>query len=157
VTTAYTLVSTITSSWPLLGSGFQCRTFSFFWVPELSPTSATKNSSQRLNPHRLSNSLTNQLTATKSKSKLKSELLYDWLFTANQFVLATSPLRLTIRDFISTEPLPSQSLCNIFSNKKVGLPFMNMLGLLSHIRIAFTDCIENTVPLLQCNCCVCVC
>jgi hypothetical protein len=28
------------------------------------------------------------------------ELLYDWRFTANQFVLATSPLRLTISNFI---------------------------------------------------------
>jgi hypothetical protein len=30
----------------------------------------------------------------------ESELLYDWLFTANQFVLATSPLRPTTRIFI---------------------------------------------------------
>jgi hypothetical protein len=28
------------------------------------------------------------------------ELLYDWRFTANQFVLATSPLRLMTRNFI---------------------------------------------------------
>jgi hypothetical protein len=28
-------------------------------------------------------------------SSQESELLYDWLFTANHFVLATSPLRLT--------------------------------------------------------------
>jgi hypothetical protein len=33
------------------------------------------------------------------KSKSKSELLYDWQFTAKQFVLAPSPLRLMIRDF----------------------------------------------------------
>jgi hypothetical protein len=31
----------------------------------------------------------------------ESELLYDWRFTANQFVLATSPLRPTTRIFIS--------------------------------------------------------
>jgi hypothetical protein len=30
----------------------------------------------------------------------ESELLYDWRFTANQFVLAPSPLRLTISNFI---------------------------------------------------------
>jgi hypothetical protein len=30
----------------------------------------------------------------------ESELLYDWRFTANQFVLATSPLRLTTNTFI---------------------------------------------------------
>jgi hypothetical protein len=31
----------------------------------------------------------------------QSQLLYDWRFTANQFVLPTSPLRLTNRIFIS--------------------------------------------------------
>jgi hypothetical protein len=33
--------------------------------------------------------------------KSKSELLYDWRFTANQFVLASSPLRPTTRFFFS--------------------------------------------------------
>jgi hypothetical protein len=33
-------------------------------------------------------------------SESESELLYDWRCTANQFVLATSPLRLTISNFI---------------------------------------------------------
>jgi hypothetical protein len=37
------------------------------------------------------------LAAQSSKSK--SELLYDWRFTANQFVLASSPLRPTARHF----------------------------------------------------------
>jgi hypothetical protein len=37
----HTLVSTVTSSMPLLGSGFQRRTFPFLWVPELFPASAT--------------------------------------------------------------------------------------------------------------------
>jgi hypothetical protein len=32
-------------------------------------------------------------------SKSKSKLLYDWRFTASQFVLASSPLRPTTRDF----------------------------------------------------------
>jgi hypothetical protein len=39
----HTLVSTVTSSLPLLTSGFQRRTFPFLWVPELSPTSATSS------------------------------------------------------------------------------------------------------------------
>jgi hypothetical protein len=34
---------------------------------------------------------------SKSKSNSKSKLLYDWLFTANQFVLASIPLRPTTR------------------------------------------------------------
>jgi hypothetical protein len=33
-------------------------------------------------------------------SESDSELLYDWRFTANQFVLATSPLRLATTNFI---------------------------------------------------------
>jgi hypothetical protein len=44
--------------------------------------------------------LTHSLTA-----KSKSKLLYDWRFTANQFVLASSPLRPTTRFFFSAELL----------------------------------------------------
>jgi hypothetical protein len=36
---------------------------------------------------------------------ITSKLLYDWQFTANQFVLVPSLLRLTTRDFFSTETL----------------------------------------------------
>jgi hypothetical protein len=39
------------------------------------------------------------LPQSKSKSTLK--LLYDWRFTADQFVLASSSLRLTTRDFFN--------------------------------------------------------
>jgi hypothetical protein len=35
----------------------------------------------------------------KTESESESELLYDWRFTANHFVLAPSPLRITTRDF----------------------------------------------------------
>jgi hypothetical protein len=44
----HTLVSTVTSSLPLLGSGFQRRIFTV-WVPELSPASTTSFSEQQLN------------------------------------------------------------------------------------------------------------
>jgi hypothetical protein len=37
----------------------------------------------------------------------ESELHYDWRFTANQFVLAPSPLRFTTTVFFATEPLQS--------------------------------------------------
>jgi hypothetical protein len=37
---------------------------------------------------------------TRSESESEAELLYDWWFTANQFILATSPLALTASDFI---------------------------------------------------------
>jgi hypothetical protein len=36
---------------------------------------------------------------TESESESESELLYDWRFTASQFVLAPNPLRLTTRDY----------------------------------------------------------
>jgi hypothetical protein len=36
-TITQTLVSTVTSSLPLLGNVFQRRTFPFIWVPELTP------------------------------------------------------------------------------------------------------------------------
>jgi hypothetical protein len=42
----------------------------------------------------------NGLQGIISPEESESELLYDWRFTANQFVLATSPLRLTTSNFI---------------------------------------------------------
>jgi hypothetical protein len=39
-------------------------------------------------------------SVSQSESESESELLYDWRFTASQFVLATSPLRPTTRIFI---------------------------------------------------------
>jgi hypothetical protein len=39
-------------------------------------------------------------SASESESESESELLYDGRFTANQFVLATSPLRPTASNFI---------------------------------------------------------
>jgi hypothetical protein len=36
----------------------------------------------------------------KLKSESESDLLYNWRFSADQFVLATSPLRLTTSNFI---------------------------------------------------------
>jgi hypothetical protein len=49
ITHTNTIVSTVTSSLPLLGSDFQRRTFRFLSVPELYPASATSFS--RLNPN----------------------------------------------------------------------------------------------------------
>jgi hypothetical protein len=43
----------------------------------------------------------------QSESESGSELFYDWRFIASQFVLATSPLKLTTRFFFSTEHLRS--------------------------------------------------
>jgi hypothetical protein len=43
-------------------------------------------------------------TRLPSNWKSRSELLYDCRFTANQFVLAPSPLRLTTGDFFQLNP-----------------------------------------------------
>jgi hypothetical protein len=43
-----TLVSTLTSSLLLLGSGFQQQMFPFLWVPKLSPALAINFSQQQL-------------------------------------------------------------------------------------------------------------
>jgi hypothetical protein len=71
-------------------------------------------------------------TSTRSKSKL----LYDWQFTANQFVSASSPLRLTTRDFCPQPSPCGKSLCNIISDEKMGLSLMNMTGLSPSVPIA---------------------
>jgi hypothetical protein len=47
LTHTHTLVSTVTSSLAIVGSGFQRQTFSFLRVPELLPASATSFSQQR--------------------------------------------------------------------------------------------------------------
>jgi hypothetical protein len=47
----------------------------------------------------ISHNCTYQLTQLNIKVKVKVTL-YDWRFTANQFVLAPSPLGYTIRDFL---------------------------------------------------------
>jgi hypothetical protein len=75
---------------------------------------------------------------SKLKSKSKSKLLYDWRFTASQFVLVSSPLRLTMREFFFQLNLCSHSTCVTLSDEKMGLSLMNMLGLSSSVRIAHT-------------------
>jgi hypothetical protein len=40
------------------------------------------------------------ISSQLTQSQPEAELLYDWRFTDNQFVLATSPLRLTTSNFI---------------------------------------------------------
>jgi hypothetical protein len=41
-----------------------------------------------------------RISLHRGRTQSKSKLLYDWRFTANQFVLTSSPLRPTIRDFV---------------------------------------------------------
>jgi hypothetical protein len=66
------------------------------------------------------------------ESESESELLYNWLFTTNQFVLAPSPLRLTIIIF-PAEHLRLYSLCNILSDDR--------MGFLLQLLLAFTSAV----------------
>jgi hypothetical protein len=70
----------------------------------------------------------------------KSKLLYDWRFTANQFVLASRSLRPMPTAYFFNWTLAVISLCNILSDEKIGLSLMNMLGFLSNVRIAHIAC-----------------
>jgi hypothetical protein len=67
------------------------------------PASHSKSSQLLKRSSLLSHSLTGRLTAT--------DLLYDWRFTANQFVLPTNPLRLTTNNFIFQLRTCGSSLC----------------------------------------------
>jgi hypothetical protein len=52
--------------------------------------------------------------------KTESELLYEWRFTANQYVLATHPLRLTTRDFLQLNSCAhSPYVSSILSKKRM--------------------------------------
>jgi hypothetical protein len=78
------------------GNGFQRRTFLLLRVPELSPClSYQLLTATAHNGWTAVLWLTQQPThSTKITAPTElSELLYDWRFTANQFVLATSLLR----------------------------------------------------------------
>jgi hypothetical protein len=67
------------------------------------------------------------LNSTKSESE--SELLYDWLFTSNQFVLKPSPLSSTTSDyFLQLNPCDHSLYVNI-SDEWMGLSLMNRLRL----------------------------
>jgi hypothetical protein len=71
----------------------------------------------------------------------ESELLYDWRFTANHFVLASSPMRLTTRDFFFFNLNPcDHSPYVTLSDEKMRLSVMNMLGLSSSVLIAYITC-----------------
>jgi hypothetical protein len=59
----------------------------------------------------------------------ESDLLYDWRSTANQFILATSPLRLTTSSFISKlSTYGYNPYVNIFSDESMGLSFIIASG-----------------------------
>jgi hypothetical protein len=62
----------------------------------------------------------------------KYNLLYDWRFTANQFILAPSPLRPTTLDFF----FQLNNLCN----EKLGMFLMYMFRFSTSVRISPIAC-----------------
>jgi hypothetical protein len=58
----------------------------------------------------------------------ESDLLYDWQFIANQFVLAPSSLRLTARFFSQLNTWGHSPLYNILSEERMGLLFTIAAG-----------------------------
>jgi hypothetical protein len=90
ITVTHILVFSFMVVTSLLGSGFQRRTLPFLWVPELSLASATSNSRLTVSLRTLSRPL---------ESESESELHNEWRFTANQFVLPPSRLRITTTDY----------------------------------------------------------
>jgi hypothetical protein len=65
----------------------------------------------------------------------ESELLYDWRFTANQFVLATSPLRITTRNVLQVDHCGHSPYVNILSDERMDLSLMNRFGL-CHVYVS---------------------
>jgi hypothetical protein len=92
VTTAKTKFSQ--SSLPLLGSGFQRRTFPFLWVSEMFPCL----SYQLVTSHNCNY----QLSLNYSKSE--SDLLHNWRFTADKFVSAPNHKRIRATDIFQLNP-----------------------------------------------------
>jgi hypothetical protein len=103
------------------------------WNHPLSLHRPTFNSSSTTNFQSLSptdNRTLVQISQLNPNSKSNSKLLYDWQFTTNQFVLGSSPLRPTIRDFFPQ--------LNPWDNS----PYvtLNMLGLLSSVHFEHIAC-----------------
>jgi hypothetical protein len=57
----------------------------------------------------------------------KSKLLYDWRFTANQFVLASGPLRPTTRDFFQLKSCDNSPYVTSSLTRRWVYLFMNTL------------------------------
>jgi hypothetical protein len=61
-----------------------------------------------------------------------------------KFILAPSPLRITTKVFFfATELLRLCTLRNIFSDQRMGVSLMNILGLSSNVRIAHIACLHG--------------
>jgi hypothetical protein len=112
------------AGWP----GYTAR----YWVPFSSPPTTRRATVDVFNP-----TSTRDTDWLNSKSKAESKLLYDWQFTANQFVLASSSLRLTTTDLFFLKVSPCGNCPYVtFSLRRRWVSLMNVLGLSSSIRFA---------------------
>jgi hypothetical protein len=78
------------------------------------------------------------VTTTSGPAKSESKLLYDWRFTANQFVLAPNLLRLTTRVFFNWILAIINYVTSSLTRRWIFM--ITMLGLLSSVSIAQIEC-----------------
>jgi hypothetical protein len=108
------LMSTVMSSMPLVGSGFQRQTFPFLWVPKLSPASATSFSQQQLTKTE-NQWLSNSLTPLNDSLPLVLLITYQHeLHRKHCCPLLLYPIAVVelLHSCLLVEPLPSNS-CGI--------------------------------------------
>jgi hypothetical protein len=85
-----------------------------------------------------------------TESESESELLYDWRFTTNQFVLATNPLRPTTSNFIfelntcSCSPYVTSSL-----TREQVCCLQSLLALVSAVILRSESCWTHDILLSQ--------
>jgi hypothetical protein len=75
----------------------------------------------------------------RAQSQSESELLYNWLFTANQFVLAPSPLRLKATDFSQPNAFDHSPYVTSSCTRKWGC-LLWICQASSSVRIAHVAC-----------------
>jgi hypothetical protein len=80
-----------------------------------------------------------QLPNYQPTHRTKSELLYDWRFTANHFILAPKLLRLTSRDFFQLNPWGHSPYVK-YSLMRGWVCLIRMRGLFSCVRITHIPC-----------------
>jgi hypothetical protein len=148
------IVSTIASSLPLLGIGFQRLTLSFLWVFELSPASAISLA--------LWDSIWLYFTVQYSghnsvHNRVFTAVAWYWLPTTD------APLSLGIRTVpgisyqLVTGTAHQDWTAAVFEQTD-WLTNSQLLAAANWPRLCLgTACVENTIRLLQCSCCVNVC
>jgi hypothetical protein len=89
----YSKKKTLLKDYNFLGSHFSAKCDDSVFYPELEGKEKKEGRSRKnVSP-----------SFPFSKSESESELVYDWLFTANQFILAISRLRLMTSNFLFSD------------------------------------------------------